>query len=37
MKSTGNVWFATGTEVANWCLDELFKTEREQIARASAR
>ena len=35
MKSAGNAWFATGTEVANWCLDELFKTERERIAQAS--
>lgn len=35
MKSAGNVWFATGTEVANWCLDELFKAEREKLAKAS--
>lgn len=35
MKRAEGVWFATGTEVARWCLDELFRTEREKIARAS--
>ena len=34
------VWFATGSEVANWCLDELFKPEKaaaepRKMARAS--
>jgi peptidoglycan-N-acetylglucosamine deacetylase len=27
MKRTGGVWFASGSEVARWCLDEVFKTE----------
>jgi hypothetical protein len=27
MKSAGGVWFATGSEVARWCLDEVFKAE----------
>jgi peptidoglycan/xylan/chitin deacetylase (PgdA/CDA1 family) len=31
MKKAEGVWFATGTEVANWCLEELFKTEREKL------
>jgi peptidoglycan-N-acetylglucosamine deacetylase len=25
MKDAGGVWFATGSEVAQWCLDEVFK------------
>jgi peptidoglycan/xylan/chitin deacetylase (PgdA/CDA1 family) len=37
MKRAGNVWFATGTEMANWCLDELFKSERDELARRAAR
>jgi peptidoglycan-N-acetylglucosamine deacetylase len=27
MKAAGGVWFATGGEVARWCLDEIFTTE----------
>ncbi|MCZ6637589.1 MAG: polysaccharide deacetylase family protein [Alphaproteobacteria bacterium] len=27
MKSAGGVWFATGSEVAQWCLDELYKVD----------
>jgi len=27
MKDAGGVWFATGSEVAHWCLDEVFKQE----------
>jgi peptidoglycan/xylan/chitin deacetylase (PgdA/CDA1 family) len=27
MKEAGGVWFATGGEVARWCLDEIFTTE----------
>lgn len=30
MKSVEGVWFATGSEVARWCLDELFKSEGEK-------
>lgn len=32
MKDAGGVWFATGSEVANWCLDEVFKLERDSAA-----
>ena len=35
MKAAEGVWFATGREIASWCLNELFKTEREKLARAS--
>jgi peptidoglycan/xylan/chitin deacetylase (PgdA/CDA1 family) len=28
MKSAGGVWFTTGSEVARWCLDEVFKADR---------
>jgi peptidoglycan/xylan/chitin deacetylase (PgdA/CDA1 family) len=35
MKQRDGVWFATGTEVARWCLDTLFKSAHEKIARAS--
>ncbi len=28
MKQAEGVWFATGSEVARWCLDELFKPDR---------
>jgi hypothetical protein len=28
MKGAGGVWFATGSEVAHWCLDEVFKADR---------
>jgi len=27
MKSAGGVWFATGSEAARWCLDEVFKAD----------
>jgi peptidoglycan/xylan/chitin deacetylase (PgdA/CDA1 family) len=27
MKQSGGVWFATGSEVARWCLDEVFKVD----------
>jgi hypothetical protein len=29
------VWFAAGSEAASWCLNELFKAERDRLARAS--
>lgn len=32
MKAADGVWFATGTEVANWCLDEVFKRRRDRAA-----
>jgi peptidoglycan/xylan/chitin deacetylase (PgdA/CDA1 family) len=38
MKSQQGVWFARGSEVARWCLDELFKPGRatpREVARAS--
>ena len=28
MKNAGGVWFATGSEVARWCIDEIFKADR---------
>lgn len=28
MKAADGVWFASGSEVARWCLDEIFKVER---------
>jgi peptidoglycan/xylan/chitin deacetylase (PgdA/CDA1 family) len=28
MKQAGGVWFATGSEVAHWCLEEVFKVDR---------
>jgi peptidoglycan-N-acetylglucosamine deacetylase len=27
MKEAGGVWFATGSEVARWCLDEIFRAD----------
>jgi peptidoglycan-N-acetylglucosamine deacetylase len=27
MKAAGGVWFATGSEVARWCLDEIFRAD----------
>ena len=27
MKQADGVWFATGSEVARWCLDEVFKVK----------
>jgi hypothetical protein len=32
MKAAQGVWFATGSEAANWCLDEVFKRDREVAA-----
>jgi peptidoglycan/xylan/chitin deacetylase (PgdA/CDA1 family) len=32
MKKAEGVWFATGSEVARWCLNELFKPERVRSA-----
>jgi peptidoglycan-N-acetylglucosamine deacetylase len=32
MKQAEGVWFATGSEVARWCLDEVFKPERKIAA-----
>jgi peptidoglycan/xylan/chitin deacetylase (PgdA/CDA1 family) len=28
MKQAGGVWFATGSEVARWCIEEIFKADR---------
>jgi hypothetical protein len=39
MKAHQSVWFAKGSEVARWCLDELFKPERAtpyEVPRAGA-
>lgn len=35
MKRAEGTWFATGSEVARWCLDELFAKDRPKVARAS--
>ena len=35
MKKADGVWFATGSEIARWCLDEVFKGDRAKIAKAS--
>jgi peptidoglycan/xylan/chitin deacetylase (PgdA/CDA1 family) len=32
MKAADRVWFATGSEVARWCLDELFKPQLKAAA-----
>jgi len=32
MKAAGGIWFATSTEVANWCLIEVFKRGRDRAA-----
>ena len=32
MKSAEGVWFATGSEVARWCIDEVFKADLKKIA-----
>jgi peptidoglycan-N-acetylglucosamine deacetylase len=29
MKQAGGVWFATGSELARWCIDDVFKADRE--------
>jgi peptidoglycan-N-acetylglucosamine deacetylase len=36
MKHAGGVWFATGSEVAHWCLDEIFKADRDAAPRKVA-
>ena len=36
MKQAGGVWFATGSEVAQWCLDEVFKIEGAVQRRAAS-
>jgi len=28
VKQAGGVWFATGSEVARWCVEEIFKADR---------
>jgi hypothetical protein len=35
MKKAGDVWFATGPELTDWCLNDLFKAECKQLERAS--
>jgi hypothetical protein len=32
MKKVEGVWFATGSAVARWCLDELFKAAHKVAA-----
>ncbi len=32
MKAAGIVWFATGQEIAEWCLNDVFKAECESLA-----
>ena len=32
MKKADGVWFATGSEVAHWCLDEMFGPDRAHVA-----
>jgi hypothetical protein len=32
MKAVDGVWFPTGSEVASWCRDELFKTDQAKTA-----
>jgi peptidoglycan/xylan/chitin deacetylase (PgdA/CDA1 family) len=34
MKDAGGVWFATGSELAMWCRDEVFKAAEKKVARA---
>jgi peptidoglycan/xylan/chitin deacetylase (PgdA/CDA1 family) len=34
MKAAGGVWFATGSEAARWCLDEVFKADMPAAAEA---
>jgi peptidoglycan/xylan/chitin deacetylase (PgdA/CDA1 family) len=36
MKGAGGVWFATGSEVARWCLDEIFKADHDAAPRRVA-
>ena len=35
MKKAGNLWFPTGTELAEWCLNDVFQAECQKL-RASA-
>ena len=37
MKKAGNLWFPTGIELAEWCLNDLFKAQCNELSRASAR
>ena len=32
MKAADGVWLATGSEVARWCLDEVFKPQMKAAA-----
>jgi hypothetical protein len=32
MKKADGVWFATGSEIARWCLDEVFKVKAPMAA-----
>jgi hypothetical protein len=34
MKNADGVWLATGSEVARWCLDEVFKIDAAKVAGA---
>ena len=34
MKKAGNVWFATGSEIADWCLNEVFAAEHKKLVSA---
>ena len=34
MKKADGVWLATGSEVARWCLDEVFKVDAGKVAQA---
>ena len=34
MKKAGEVWFATGEEIADWCLNELFAAEHKKAVSA---
>jgi hypothetical protein len=34
MKNADGVWLATGSEVARWCLDEVFKVDPAKAAQA---
>jgi hypothetical protein len=36
MKKAGGVWFTTGSEVARWCLEEVFKIDAAVQRRAAS-
>jgi peptidoglycan/xylan/chitin deacetylase (PgdA/CDA1 family) len=36
IKKAGDIWFATGTEIAEWCLNDLFKAESDQSRQTAA-